>query len=155
MNSERSFDLHARMIIILLLTHIFSLKQKLPLIKDLDLLEAVSFWKVANMALFLYRAQLSCKYWLSYGNWNSTGLKILAARWVDLGYCLWRACLHSLADVITSYQRGISVSCNDSPLESTGLHEHHLAVDWQGAWPRSSTEKSHICISCDWIKDSW
>lgn len=34
--------------------------------------------------------------------------KSVAARRVDLGYRFWRACLHSLADVITFYQRGIS-----------------------------------------------
>lgn len=34
--------------------------------------------------------------------------KLLAAGWVDLGDRLRRGCLHSLADVITPYQRGIS-----------------------------------------------
>lgn len=51
---------------------------------------------------------MAWEYNLFYGNWKSTRLKILAAVWVDLGRCCWRACLRSLTDVITSYQKGIS-----------------------------------------------
>lgn len=80
----------------------------------------------------------------------ATGLKILAARWVDLGQRLWRACLHSLADVITSYQRVFS----NCPV-MTLLHRHHLAADWQGAWPRSSAEETHSCVFYDGIRVSW
>lgn len=109
-------------------------------------------WNLTGVALFSYRPQLSCEYWLSYGNLNSTGLKILAARWVDLGYRLWRACLHSLTDVITSYHRGISkFPVMTLVFISLWLHGHRIAADWQGAWPRSSAEESHSCVFYDRI----
>lgn len=118
---------------------------ELSLIYFLDQVEAEGAGLLPAWSCVLYRPQLVCKYKLSYGNWSSTGLNILAARWVDLECRFWRACLQSLTDVITSYQRGIS--CKGSTLHFTGLRRHHLAVHWQGAWPRSNTEKNPSAVS--------
>lgn len=114
-------------------------------------------WDFASMALFfLYRPQLACVYTLSYGNWNTTGLKNLGSNmswpWIPFLEGMsteLNRCQHLLPE------RYFKVSCKGSTLQFTGIRRHHLAVDWQGAWPRSSTEESRSCVFYGRIRVSW
>lgn len=68
------------MIIILVVTKQIPSQTDASIDKYLDQHLGCEGLKLCQYATVFILTSLSCEYWLSYGNWNSTGLKILAAR---------------------------------------------------------------------------